>query len=238
MNHCLLLFDVDATLLKTGGAGMRAMMHVNETLFEGRMVWDGIQAGGNLDPLIFNAAASAGGLSTDHDIHRRFHDAYLNRLVFELDTNRHAIELLPGVMELLETLRKREAESCDVVLGLLTGNYTGAVPIKLGSVGIDPDWFSITAFGDQGPDRPALVELALRRYEAAFGRAAVRNRVIVIGDTPRDVQCAKAHGCVSFGVATGSFTQEQLLEAGADYTVENLADAKALLQLLEPTASD
>ncbi len=228
-----MLFDVDATLLKSGGAGMRAMKHVNDALFDGRMVWDAIDPGGNLDPLIFLEAASAGGLPTDDNYHSRFRDAYVERLAIEINVNRHAVELLPGVMDLLEHLRDREATRSDIVLGLLTGNYTQAVPIKLGAVGINPQWFQITAFGDEGPDRPALVEIALQKYERRFGKAAVAQRVIVIGDTPRDVHCAKAHGCTAFGVATGRFSRAELEGAGADYTAENLADASPLLNILE-----
>ena len=235
MNHSLLLFDIDATLLKSGGAGMRAMMRVNEEIFAGQLRWDGVEAAGNLDPLIWAAAAQASGLLGDTAHHQQFHDAYIERLAIELEASAAArqLELLPGVIGLLGVLRDREQQRNDLVLGLLTGNYTRAVPIKLAAVGIDPAWFSITAFGDEAADRPGLVELALQRYEQRFGRAAVKNRVIVIGDTPKDVQCARAHGCIAFGVATGRYSLETLREAGADYAVRDLADAAPLLRLLD-----
>jgi phosphoglycolate phosphatase-like HAD superfamily hydrolase len=105
--------------------------------------------------------------------------------------------------------------------------------LKLGAVGLNPDWFEIHALGDEAPSRPDLAALALRRYERRFGAAIDPGAVVVIGDTPRDVHCAKAHGCVAFGVATGRYTVDDLRREGADVVVEDLADASPLWELVE-----
>jgi len=233
MAKSLLLFDIDGTLLKTGGMGMQAMYTVAERLFGPGFVWDGIVPSGHLDPLIFAEAAALNKLS-DHEAHHdRFRDHYLEQLETFLTEHRHKVETMPGVHEMLGMLRKRLAEKGDVVLGMLTGNYSKAVPIKLKAIGVDPAWFTITAFGDEASSRPGLVEVALRKYKAAYGHDAERDRVIVIGDTPRDVQCAKAHDCRCLAVSTGEYSVDELLAAGADLAVSDLSDPSPLLALLD-----
>lgn len=232
MTRHLLLFDVDATLLKTGNAGLRAMAAAAAHLFGEAFTWEGVVASGHLDPLIFAEAAAINGLDDDPHHHQAFHDHYLQKLPEELEHSKDQILVLPGVLSLLDALRQRSQQRADVVLGLLTGNYTKAVPIKLGAAGLDPTWFDITAFGDEGKSRPDLVELAMRKYAKRFGEPIESKRVIVIGDTPRDVNCAKAHNCVSVAVATGRYSTEQLREAGADVVLDDLSDAGALLAML------
>jgi phosphoglycolate phosphatase-like HAD superfamily hydrolase len=225
----LLLFDVDGTLLLTGGAGMRAMRRVAEALFGGGFRWDGIEVSGHLDPLIFAEAAALNGLDVDSEHHEEFRTRYLDALREELERGRAGIRVMPGVHETLALLRERP----DVTLGLLTGNYAEAIPVKLAAIGVDPGWFSISAFGDEGESRPALVLLALAKYSRLLGRPADPRRVIVIGDTPRDVHCAHANRCIAFGVATGSYSVADLRAAGADEAVTDLSDPTPLVALVE-----
>ncbi len=229
----LLLFDIDGTLLLTDGAGMRAFAHVSRELFGQHFSWDGIVTAGGLDPLLFAEAAAANGLDDDPSHHARFHAAYLERLAVELEVGRRGVRAMPGVIELVAAVRQRWTTRGDVMPGLLTGNYAAAVPLKLAAVGLDPRWFEIQALGDEAPSRPDLVALALRRYEHRFDAAIDPAAVVVIGDTPRDVHCAKAHGCVAFGVATGRYSVADLLDAGADAAVANLADPAPLWQMVE-----
>lgn len=233
MDRALLLFDIDGTILKTGGAGMRAMFRVGERLFGPDFSWDGIVASGHLDPLIFYEAAQRNGLVDHAHHHERFRDSYLAELEAELAARRHDVEAMPGVIEVIHDLKRRTDSVGDVLLGLVTGNYSAAVPIKLGAVGLDVRWFEVTAFGDEAADRPGLVRLAMDRYEAKMGHAADPARVIIIGDTPRDVTCAKAHGCKALCVATGSYTIAELIEAGADIAVDDLADPSPLLRMID-----
>lgn len=229
MQHALVLFDIDGTFLTTGGAGLRAMRVVAERMFGESFSWEGVVPSGHLDPLIFAEAAALNGLDHDPNMHTAFRDGYLAQLEHELHASRDAIDVKPGIHAALEMLRTRE----DVVLGLLTGNYTKAVPIKLAAIGIDPAWFTITSFGDEAATRADMVALALKKYETQFDRAIEPKRVIIIGDTPRDVQCAHAHDCLCLAVATGSYSEQQLQNAGADVVVSDLADSAPLLAMLD-----
>jgi phosphoglycolate phosphatase len=231
----LILWDIDGTLLRTNGAGVRAMHRVAARMFGHELSWDGIEMAGHLDPLIFAEVASRNGLADAHLHHQRFHDHYLDALAAELHRVGPEARPMPGILDLLHRLRRRQTGVGDVVQGLLTGNYTRAAPLKLRAVGIDPDWFSIAAMGDDGPTRPDLVLVAMRRYREQLGMEAEARRVIVIGDTPRDVACAKAHACLAFGVGTGRYTAEQLLQAGADAAAGDLADPAPLLTLIDST---
>jgi phosphoglycolate phosphatase-like HAD superfamily hydrolase len=235
MHPTLLLFDIDATLLKTGGAGMAAMANVAGRMFPhvNPFRWDGINAGGSLDPVIFAEAAKLNGIENSHANHSRFRDHYIDELDRQITARLEAFEVLPGVHDLLAHLREREADRRDIVLGLLTGNYTRAVPVKFKHAKLEQGWFSITAFGDEAATRPDLVALAMRKFEARHGQRPDPRRIIVIGDTPRDIHCAKAHGCVAFAVATGHHPAEELRSLGADVVVENLRDPSPLLSLLD-----
>jgi len=233
MDRILLLFDIDGTLMKSGGAGMRAMFHVADEMFGKGFNWEGVEAAGNLDPLIFAQAAELNRLEDCDQHHQRFHDAYIDRLALEFRAGMQDVQIMPGIHEILALLRQREATQKDIVLGLLTGNYTRAVPIKLASIAVDHQWFSITAYGDEASSRPGLVELAMRKYEAMLGHKADPRGVIVIGDTPRDVACAKAHGAKVLAVATGGYSIEHLTQCGADLAVEDLADPSCLLNMIQ-----
>lgn len=232
MPPTLLLFDIDGTLLLTGGAGGRAMRAAADKLFGQTFTFEGIIFSGNLDPVIFAEAATNSSLEDHHEHHDLFRDTYLAELETALRREAATVESMPGIHDLLQQLHTRATTQQDIVLGLLTGNYRQAAPIKLAAVHIDPTWFTLTAFGDEGSTRPDLVALAMQKYHRKFGEAIAPQRVIVIGDTPRDIHCAKAHQCIAFAVATGKYTVEQLAEAGADIVVPNLADPAPLLDLL------
>ena len=225
----LVLFDVDGTLLLTGGAGMRAMKAVACELFGMTFRWDGIVVSGHLDPLIFAEAAALNGLDDVATHHERFRRRYLEQLVVELELGRAQIRIMPGIRESLSRLRETRAAT----LGLLTGNYSDAIPIKLSAIGIEPAWFEVTAFGDEAADRRALAALAISKYEEQLGATIDPRRVVVVGDTPRDVDCAHAHGCYAFAVATGRYDAAALAAAGADRVVDDLSDPTPLIQTVE-----
>jgi phosphoglycolate phosphatase len=225
----LVLFDVDGTLLLTGGAGMRAMKAAAEELFGLSFRWDGIVVAGHLDPLIFAEAAVLNGLGGDPIHHARFRRRYLEVLPGELSRSGEAVRAMPGVHASLAQLRADGAAT----LGLLTGNYAEAIPIKLAAVDIEPAWFEVTAFGDEADSRPDLVAVAMAKQERRTGAPVDPRRVVIVGDTPRDVECAHAHGCFAFAVATGSYSAEALAAAGADRVVGDLGDPTPLLETLE-----
>jgi phosphoglycolate phosphatase len=224
----LVLFDVDGTLLLTGGAGLRAFERAAVELFGDRGWFVGIETAGGLDPLIFAEAASRRGLGDVALRHREFREAYLRILPDELARGGETVRALPGVVDSLERLRAAGLAT----LGLLTGNYAPAIPIKLEAVGIDPGWFEVTVCGEDAPTRPALVPVAIERC-ALRGPRVEAERILVVGDTPKDVHCARENGARALGVATGKYSVEELRTAGADVAVEDLRDPGPLFDLLE-----
>jgi phosphoglycolate phosphatase len=222
----LLLFDIDGTLLLTNGAGGKAMFEAGKKMFGDSFNFD-LDTSGKLDTQIYTELTKLNSHLDMQGNHDTFREAYLKLLEFELNWDNKAT-LMPGISEVLSTLRKEGK----VTLGLLTGNYQPAARIKLKAVGLEASWFRINAFGDEAPTRPDLVALAMQRYKAEHGQALQPKQVVVIGDTPRDVACAQAHGCVAFAVATGKWSVDELKSTKADIVVSSLADPKPLLELL------
>jgi len=211
---------------------MRSMRRVANRLFGNSFQWEGVSAGGNLDPLIFAQAAKNSGLDNLDEHHEQFRQHYVVELEGELKSNAEKIRIMPGIIELIDHLHERAETRQDVVLGLLTGNYTDATSVKLRSIGMDMNKFRITALGDEAPTRAELVALAMQRYKDLLGHPADPLRVIVIGDTIKDVACAKANGCVAFAVGTGMSTMDELTASGADVVVSDLSDHSPLLKML------
>ena len=228
----LVLFDVDGTLLLTAGAGMRAMKRAAGDLFGEAFRWEGIVVAGHLDHLIFAEAAALNGLEGFERHHEPFRRRYLEALAEELERGRDAVRAMPGVHSALERLRSEGRAT----LGLLTGNYAEAIPLKFRVVGIDPAWFEVTAFADDAASRRDLVEVALAKYARQAGTPIDPRRVVIVGDTPRDVDCAHAHGCFAFAVATGGYDVDALARAGADRVVADLSDPKPLFEAVDRLA--
>jgi HAD superfamily hydrolase (TIGR01549 family) len=179
--------------------------------------------GGGLDPVLLSEALAAIDQTLAEDTHEHFKRAYSHELARELAREDLEAAALPGVLELLDSLQS----SSQVIMGLLTGNYQHTGCQKLKRVGIDPDRFEVRIWGDAASTRPGLVRHALD----STGVAAART--LVIGDTPRDVHCAKANGCTAFAVTTGFSQAEELALAGADVVVENLLDCGPLWAWIE-----
>jgi phosphoglycolate phosphatase-like HAD superfamily hydrolase len=224
----LLLFDIDGTLLLTGGAGMRCMARAGKDVFGPSLTWDGMELSGGLDPALLAEAATRCGVSIGPGAEEAFRRRYVELLAVELGPPYDGVRAMPGVVDLLVALRIRG----DAVLGLLTGNYPEGAAIKLRAAGIDPAWFVVTAFGDEAATRPALVALALRKWEALEGRPVDPARAIVIGDSPRDVEAALANGCLAVAVGTGKYDHERLRAIGAHRAARDLADPTPLTQML------
>jgi phosphoglycolate phosphatase len=233
MKKSLILWDIDGTLLLTDGAGMRGMARAGRKIYGDAFRWDGVTASGRLDPLILEDALARNGVRPSDEEHRRFHEAYLIELSAELALVRDRARTMPGIPHAIAAVRERSVRQKDVEQGIVTGNYARAAPLKLRACGIDPSWFEVGAFGDEGRTRPDLVALALRRCHERYAWSPDPRRVIVVGDTPLDVDCAHAHGCIAFGVATGTHPADELRAAGADVVVSDLSDPKPLFDLLD-----
>ncbi len=234
MRHTLLMFDVDLTLVDAAGAGQIAMRSAGSEVCGDRFSFDGVSFGGRLDPLIFADAAKNNG-HTQADaagLHDAFKTAYTRELRRLITDNGHTVTALPGVLTLIDHLRHRASERADVMLGLLTGNYAQTAALKIEAAGLKRDWFTIGCFGDEADSRPGLTDLSMRRYRELTDTPADPSRVVIIGDTPHDVHCAKTRGCTAFAVATGRVSADDLREAGADIVVDDLSDPSPLLKLI------
>ena len=223
----LILFDIDGTLVLTGGAGGRAMSCAFHETFGVRDALNGITMAGRTDAWILADALTAHNIPSDAKALMRFRETYLRHLAIELDKPGARKGLMPGVRELLDVLDRRD----DVYLALLTGNYEEGARIKLEYFDLSR-YFRCGAFGDDAPQRDGLVSKALERIAANGGPSFSAADAVVIGDTPLDVACAAFCGARSIAVATGSHTIEQLRAAGADVVMQDLGDTAAVLRVL------
>lgn len=224
--HRLLLFDIDGTLVAGGpakGAFQTALMDAFGTAGPIEVH----DFSGKTDPQIARELLSEAGL-TGEEIDRglpRLWVRYLEELRTRLPD--HPMEILPGVAPLMELLSGMK----DVALGLVTGNIVGGAELKLGSAGLYQH-FRMGAFGSDSEERNHLPGVALERAVATWGVRFDPSQVLVIGDTPRDVECGLAHGVGTVGVATGRFPADRLREAGAHHVVEDFSDTDRLTELL------
>jgi phosphoglycolate phosphatase len=216
--HRILLFDIDGTLVATGGAGAVAWRRAFEDLY-------GIPAdigkytdAGMTDPDVGAKTFEAvlGRKPTAHElaqlVQRRLE--YLPEAVAESE----GYEVLPGVPERLRRL-SRDGH----LLGLITGNGDGAAFTKLGR-GDLVRWFSFGAYATAGLDRAGIVRQAVQRGEAFLGEDVPNTEIYVIGDTPLDIEAAHAAGCTAIGVATGKFDADALRAAGADHVIGTMEE--------------
>ena len=201
----LFLFDVDLTLVDTGGAGRRAMDRAFEEVLGVPHAFDGYHFFGKVDQAILQEVAGRhlGRALTDGTA-ARLVERYLRILAEEVAATRR-YRVLPGVPELLADLAARPA----VRLGLATGNFAAGARIKLARGGIDR-YFATGGFGEDAADRAELTRIGIARLLADGAPRPPRDRVVVIGDTPSDVLCAHANGATSVAVATGGHAREQL----------------------------
>jgi phosphoglycolate phosphatase-like HAD superfamily hydrolase len=222
----LVLFDIDGTLVLTGGAGARSMTLALRDLLGLEDGFAGVPMPGRTDQIILRDALERAGHAGDDRLAREFHDRYLDHLAREIHTFAPGKfkGVLPGVRPILDALASRR----DVMLALLTGNYQSAARLKLEHFDL---WryFACGAFGDDAHERNDLVPIAVTRAQAGGLKDVPSERVVVIGDTPLDVACAHAAGAKAIGVATGGGDSDSLRQAGADAVFEDLSETEAVL---------
>jgi phosphoglycolate phosphatase len=212
----VLLFDVDGTLVSSGGAGARALERALQEVahLEGSLA--GVRFDGATDLWLVRQALAARGVPHSHELALRVLDRYVELLPQEIAAST-GYRLLPGVTELLAALRARGAP-----LGLCTGNVARGARAKLARGGIDAH-FAFGGFGNDAEARADILAVALRRAAEALGEAVDAARAWVVGDTPRDVEAALARGVRSLAVASGRFGVDELKAAGATAAVSTLA---------------
>jgi phosphoglycolate phosphatase-like HAD superfamily hydrolase len=222
----LVLFDIDGTLLWSDGAGRRAMegalSHVFGSAGDPRYRYDG-----KTDRQIARELMRAEGhddTTIDAGLDALL-SRYLERLRRELAAGERHVELLAGVPELLDALEPRD----DVVLGLLTGNIAEGAAAKLAAAGLDVGRFRVNAFGSDHEHRPSLPVVAQRRARERLGVEFAGEAIVVVGDTPADIECARSVGARTVAVATGRYTVAELAAHSPSAVLPDLADTDAAL---------
>jgi phosphoglycolate phosphatase-like HAD superfamily hydrolase len=218
-NRIAVLFDIDGTLIDTGGAGAASW----------RLAFDEL----------YGVPADIGKFTdtgmTDPEVGRKTFEAVLNRTpnrtefakllerrqyyLHETVAGSTGFRVLPGAEKLLLDLVQD-----GYLLGLVTGNLESAAHIKLHRAHLNR-FFSFGGYGSDSTDRAEVTRIALERAAFVFGEEIGRGEAIVIGDTPRDVQGAHAAGVVCLGVGSHHYTAEELKSAGADYAISSLEEA-------------
>jgi phosphoglycolate phosphatase-like HAD superfamily hydrolase len=217
----VLLFDIDGTLIRSGGAGKAAMEDALRDEFGLSEVRDGVPYSGRTDPSIARDLLRVHGIEPSAANAQRLKTAYLRHLPETL--KRYAGIVLPGIRELLEHLR----DTNSVAVGLLTGNIREGARQKLSHFGL---WqhFPFGGFADDIHDRDDVARGALTETQRHLKREIRPENIWVIGDTPLDVKCARAIGAKSVAVATGWHSVEELTEAKADWVLADLCDPESL----------
>ncbi|MDR3404012.1 MAG: HAD family hydrolase [Chthoniobacter sp.] len=224
MEKKLLLFDIDGTLLTSGGAGERALRRGFRDRFGIDDDLTKVEIAGRTDSGIARQMLASHGLPETPENLAAFFDGYLQFLAEELPASPGA--LLPGILPLLEALKPRP----DIVLALLTGNLARGAETKLTHYGVW-HYFEFGAYADDHHDRNQLGHFARRRALEKHGIEFSSERIYVLGDTPHDITCARAIGARAVAIATGKFTVEELRPLNPDYLFADLSDVSAVLKI-------
>jgi phosphoglycolate phosphatase-like HAD superfamily hydrolase len=225
----LVLFDIDGTLLNSGGMGRASMQRALAEVF-GSPGKPSYRYDGKTDKQIVRDTMRLEGHSDEHIDSKM--DAliglYLDGLRTGVQSGNFDVRPLDGVVDLLDALEARK----DVVLGLLTGNVEPGARVKLSAAGIDPDRFRVNAFGSDHENRPQLPAIAQRRANETLGLDIAGDRLIVIGDTPADIECGRELGAKAIGVASGHYTVEQLAAHEPYAVFPSLRNTKQVLETI------
>jgi phosphoglycolate phosphatase-like HAD superfamily hydrolase len=220
----VILFDIDGTLIRSGGAGKDAMEAALRSAFGLTHIKDEVPYSGRTDCAIARDLLAVHGLDPTPQNQRKLQDAYLDHLPQSLRTR--GGKVLPGVEQLLTALK----ECAGAVVGLLTGNIRRGAETKLGHFGLW-DHFTCGGFGDDHFDRDDVARMALREVESHLGGRVNPAEIWVIGDTPLDVKCARAIGAKAIAVATGWHPVEELTACSPDHCLSDLSDHRSLLEV-------
>ena len=224
----LVLFDIDGPLLHSGGCGRAATRLALQEVFGTTGILDKVDFAGKTDWQILHEALLPAGFTEDQISAKigTYHEAVtgiLRQIIKDFP-----VRPCPGAPTVVTALH----EDPQVMLGLVTGNMAGLVPVKLQAAGYDPALFVVGAYGSEGWDRSMLPPLALARAQAHSGVTFAPDRVVIVGDTPGDIRCAASIGARTVAVATGPFSVQELHVCGPNVALESLADTTAALHAI------
>ena len=221
----VVLFDIDGTLLISRGIGREAKRRAMQECFGQTGDLDSHIFGGKTDwGILADLLAPHGHSASDIGRHMPAYEAAMARHMREI-SGAYTADPCPHAMELVQSLRGRD----DTLIGLVTGNTSMTAAIKLEMAGYAPDWFVIGAYGNESPDRDDLTRLARQRAGEHLGRDLNGAELIVIGDTPADIQAARAIDAVAVAVCTGYAERDSLIGCDPDFL---LADLSAFMELV------
>ncbi len=221
----LILFDIDGTLLRTAGAGRDALRAAMLEIFGTSGNINAHPFNGKTDWYISSELLAEKGYSTK--------DVKHHMPAFEQAAGKHLAKIIggydvqpcPGAMDIVGRLREQN----NITPGIITGNFSATAPVKLRAAGFDPAWFPVGAYGNEALTRDDLPPLALQRAIDYTGKQIAPEQVIVIGDTPADVACARALGALAVAVETGFTDREKLLAAKPDYLLPDLTTFSSIV---------
>jgi phosphoglycolate phosphatase len=226
----IVLFDIDKTLIARSSAHLKAFFISLKTVYGVSAEPNVITHHGLTDQQIIREVLLLKGLDekTINDGKQRCMQVMIDR--FNELNPADRIDLLPGVLDLLEALKKQDA-----YLGLVTGNLEEIAWGKLKKAGI-ARYFTYGGFGSDHSDRREMAALAIKRCGALYSLTG-NNPVVLFGDTPYDIAAARAIGALAVGVATGYPSREQLMAAGADFVFDNLSDTRAVMNAVSGSSA-
>lgn len=220
----LVLWDIDGTLLKGSRVATAAFERALREVYEIEGALARVEYGGKTDSQIALEVVALHQIAEPEALERleRFHHRYIGMVREQIDELRATVQALPGVHELVDALDAAGARQ-----SLLTGNLRPTAELKLQAAGLHELFdFEIGAYGSDHRSRDELVPIARRRARARFGRV---DRVVVVGDTPRDIACGKAGGARTVAVATGNWSMEELARHAPDALLPDLSDTNVAL---------
>lgn len=223
----IVLFDIDGTLLLTGGVGINAFNRTFSELYGTGEVWNNYDPHGKTDSeIIRDLAKNALGYEPSHLEKIEIGHCYIVHFKYLIDSAKK-FRLLPGAMRLLAALKRRGH-----LLGIATGNFKKTADLKLKRGKLDK-FFSFGAYGSDAFQRVDMTRIALSRaLERAGGKAKPKD-VVLIGDAKQDVKCGKALGLRTVAVATGSVSYDQLSRLKPGLVVKDLVQTKKIIDFIE-----
>lgn len=217
----LVLFDIDGTLIRTGGAGVKAFERTFAEVFGLPEATRNVSFAGRTDYSLVRECFKLHGVETQPENFARFFDAYPRFLEETLRELRGGV--CEGIHEFMEEVAKVKWRP---IIGLLTGNVRRGAELKLSYYKLW-DRFVTGAFSDDHEDRNCIAGIAKERGEKIRGRPLAGEEVLVIGDTPLDIACGRSIGAKVLAVGTGNYTAAELVASGATWAVEHLGKVPA-----------
>jgi phosphoglycolate phosphatase len=232
MSSPLVLFDIDGTLIDTGGAGMRALDRVFEELYGKPDVFANYSFSGKVDRrILLDAFQQLWKREPTASETEAVRSGYLERLDEELANTPHLYKVLPGVRELLERLR-----TAGIPTGLATGNLAEGAERKL-SLGNLWQYFPFGGYGSDHEHRGKLTRIGIERAQSHTGLDFAPEAVVIVGDSPLDIKAARYNNTRVIGVLTGWDPPETMVAAKPDLLLDDLSDTDAVMDFVLGGAS-